>query len=156
MHGRLEEQTMREILSSPSFDRGSMEREYMSRWSGARSGSVFGQNTITTLRKIIRAHYRYENCDDGSFYVIAADMAKDGSADTAVIVYRVTPGEYMFNFKTVNLFTISSTDYEVVANELKKTIALYEARLFVYDANGIKRPVPICFTANRRGKLIAC
>lgn len=137
MHGRLEEQTMREILSSPSFDRGSMEREYMSRWSGARSGSVFGQNTITTLRKIIRAHYRYENCDDGSFYVIAADMAKDGSADTAVIVYRVTPGEYMFNFKTVNLFTISSTDYEVVANELKKTIALYEATLFVYDANGI-------------------
>lgn len=137
MHGRLEEQTMREILSSPSFDRGSMEREYMSRWSGARSGSVFGQNTITTLRKIVRAHYRYENCDDGSFYVIAADMAKDGSADTAVIVYRVTPGEYMFNFKTVNLFTISSTDYEVVANELKKTIALYEATLFVYDANGI-------------------
>lgn len=137
MHGRLEEQTMREILSSPSFDRGSMEREYMSRWSGARSGSVFGQNTITTLRKIIRAHYRYENCDDGSFYIIAADMAKDGSADTAVIVYRVTPGEYMFNFKTVNLFTISSTDYEVVANELKKTIALYEATLFVYDANGI-------------------
>lgn len=156
MHGRLEEQTMREILSSPSFDRGSMEREYMSRWSGARSGSVFGQNTITTLRKIVRAHYRYENCDDGSFYVIAADMAKDGSADTAVIVYRVTPGEYMFNFKTVNLFTISSTDYEVVANELKKTIALYEATLFVYDANGIKRPVPICFTANQRGKLIAC
>lgn len=137
MHGRLEEQTMREILSSPSFDRGSMEREYMSRWSGARSGSVFGQNTITTLRKIIRAHYKYENCDDGSFYVIAADMAKDGSADTAVIVYRVTPGEYMFNFKTVNLFTINSTDYEVVANELKKTIALYEATLFVYDANGI-------------------
>ena len=137
MHGRLEEQTMREILSSPSFDRGSMEREYMSRWSGARSGSVFGQNTITTLRKIVRAHYRYENCDDGSFYVIAADMAKDGSADTAVIVYRVTPGEDMFNFKTVNLFTISSTDYEVVAYELKKTIALYEATLFVYDANGI-------------------
>ena len=35
------------------------------------------------------------------------------------------------------MFTINSTDYEVVANELKKTIALYDARLFVYDANGI-------------------
>lgn len=30
MHGRLEEQTMREILSSPSFDQGSVDREYKS------------------------------------------------------------------------------------------------------------------------------
>jgi hypothetical protein len=43
----------------------------------------------------------------------------------------------MFYYKAINLFTINSTDYEVVANELKKTIALYDARLFVYDANGI-------------------
>lgn len=69
-------------------------------------------------------------------------MAKDGSADTAVIVFRVTPKEYMFNFRGVNLFTINSTDYEVVANELKKIIALYDARLFVYDANGIKNTCP--------------
>lgn len=31
MHGRLEEQTMREIISSPSFDHDSLEREYISR-----------------------------------------------------------------------------------------------------------------------------
>ncbi len=71
-------------------------------------------------------------------------MAKDGSADTAVIIFRVTPKEYMFNFKGVNLFTINSTDYEVVANELKKTIALYDARMFIYDANGIKWHLSLC------------
>ena len=137
MHGRLEEQTMRELLSSPSFDRESLEREYISRWSGARSGSVFGQNTISTLRQIVRAEYHATDCSDGSFYVVSADMAKDGSADTAVIVYKVTPREYMFSYKGVNLFTIRTTDYEKVANELKRTIALFNARLFVYDANGI-------------------
>ena len=137
MHGRLEEQTMREIISSPSFDQDSLEREYISRWSGSKSGAVFGPSTIATLRKIVRAEYKAADELGEDFYVISADMAKDGSADTAVIIYRVSPREYMFYYKAVNLFTINSTDYEVVANELKKTIALYDATLFVYDANGI-------------------
>lgn len=137
MHGRLEEQTMREIISSPSFDQDSLEREYISRWSGSKSGAVFGPSTIATLRKIVRAEYKAADELGEDFYVISADMAKDGSADTAVIIYRVSPREYMFYYKVINLFTINSTDYEVVANELKKTIALYDATLFVYDANGI-------------------
>lgn len=139
MHGRLIESQMREIMASPTFDHDSFEREYVSKWSGARSGSIFSQNTITTLRQIIRAEYKASPIDKRGedFYVVSADMAKDGSADTAVIIARVSPKEYMFNFKFVDLFTINSTDYEVVANELKKTILNYDARLFVYDANGI-------------------
>ena len=137
MHGRLEAQTMREIISSPSFDRGSLDREYKSRWSGAQSGAAFGASVIESLRKIVRAEEKAMELSDGEFYAISADMAKDGSADTAVIVFRVTPGAYMFNYKMVNLFTINSTDYEIVANELKKTIALYDAKLFIFDANGI-------------------
>lgn len=137
MHGRLEAQTMREIISSPSFDRGSLDREYKSRWSGAQSGAAFGASIISAMRKITRAEYQAVELSDEEFYVVTADMAKDGSADTAVIVYRITPAPYMFNYKIVNLFTINSTDYLVVANELKKTIALYDARMLVYDANGI-------------------
>jgi hypothetical protein len=153
MHGRLEEQTMRELLSSPSFDHDSLEREYISHWSGARSGSVFGQTTISSLRKIQRAEYKGQQLAQDEFYVISADMAKDGSADTAVIVYRVTPKEYMFNFKGINLFTISSTDYEVVANELKKTVAVYDARMLIYDANGIKEHLSLfTFPINHWGK----
>lgn len=137
MHGRLEAQTMREIISSPSFDRGSLDREYKSRWSGAQRGAAFDSHILGALRKIVRAEYKAGELKDGEFYVVSADMAKDGSANTAVIIYKVSPTEYMFNFKIVNLFTINSTDYEIVANELKKTIALYDATLFVYDANGI-------------------
>jgi len=137
MHGRLEAQTMREIISSPSFDRGSLDREYKSRWSGAQSGAAFGPSVIAAMRQIRRAEEHAMELDKEEFYIVTADMAKDGSADTAVIVIRVSPGPHMFNYKMVNLFVINSTDYEVVANELKKTIATYEARMFVYDANGI-------------------
>ena len=137
MHGRLEEQTLRELMSSPSFDKDSFDREYVSHWSGAQSGAVFGANTISSLRKIVHAEWKAAKTLDKDFYVVSADMAKDGSADTAVIIYRVSPRDYMFYFKTINLFTIGSTDYEVVANELKKTVLNYEARMLIYDANGI-------------------
>ena len=84
--------------------------------------------------------------EEGAFYVICADMAKDGSAETAVGVAKVTPKEHYFTYKFVNVFTIPSTDYMVVANAFKKAVIAYNARLLIYDANGIKNaPVPIYF-----------
>ena len=64
-------------------------------------------------------------------------MAKDGSAETAVGVAKVMPKEYMFTYKFVNLFTIPSTDYLVIANEFKKAALAYRAKLLIYDANGV-------------------
>lgn len=64
-------------------------------------------------------------------------MAKDGSAATVVEIFKVTPKEYMFNYKLVNLFKADTTDYEKIANILKQTVLMYNARLLIYDANGI-------------------
>lgn len=64
-------------------------------------------------------------------------MAKDGSAETAVGVARVIPKEHYFTYKFVNLLTIPSTDYMDIANEFKKLVILYNAKLLIYDANGI-------------------
>lgn len=75
--------------------------------------------------------------DQGCFYAICADMAKDGAAETAVGVAKVIPKEHYFTYKFVNLFTIPSTDYMVVANTFKKTVLAYNAKLLIYDANGI-------------------
>lgn len=75
--------------------------------------------------------------EPNSFYVISADMAKDGEAATAVIVAKVIPGEFFFKYKVVNLLTIDTTDYLNVANRLKELILDYEPRLLIYDANGI-------------------
>ena len=64
-------------------------------------------------------------------------MAKDGAADTAVGVAKAIPKEHYFTYKFVNLLKISSTDYMVIANEFKKLVLAYNAKLLVYDANGV-------------------
>lgn len=139
MHGLLDPQQMKENISSPSFDTDSMDREYVSRWSGSPVGAAFATKTVENLRKIVRADrsYKKDPSSNESFYVVSADMAKDGSANTAVVVYHVQPREYAFMYKMVNLFEIGSTDYSQVSIELKKAIETYSARIFIYDANGI-------------------
>lgn len=76
--------------------------------------------------------------EDGCFYAICADLAKDGSAETAVGVAKVIPKEHYFTYKMVNLYTINSTDYLDVANNFKKAVIAYDAKLLIYDANGVK------------------
>ena len=51
MHKLLQEKTIRELITSISYERDTFEREYMSIWSGAPAGAVFTANTITNLRK---------------------------------------------------------------------------------------------------------
>lgn len=101
---------------------------------------MFTANTITNLRKIVYAEYSnraISGPDQEFFYVVSADMAKDGTANTAVVVYKVRPKEISFTYSLVNLFSIDTTDYETVSNILKKTVLDYNAKLLVYDANGI-------------------
>ena len=139
-HGLLQEKTVRELISSTTYDKDSFEREYMSIWSGAPAGAVFTSNTITNLRKVVRAEWKASEEVDANnphFYVVSADMSKDGSANTAVVVLKVKPKEFFFTYSLVNLFTIESTDYEKVSNILKQTVNAYDAKLLVYDANGI-------------------
>ena len=64
-------------------------------------------------------------------------MAKDGSAETAVGIAKVVPKDHYFSYKFVNLLTIPSTDYMVIANSFKKLVITYNAKLLIYDANGI-------------------
>lgn len=102
---------------------------------------MFSTNVITSLRQVkvveLKNKLTPTQLEQGCFYVICADMAKDGSADTAVGVAKIIPKEHYFTFKFVNLLTIASTDYMVIANEFKKLVLLYDAKLLVYDANGV-------------------
>lgn len=130
-----------DVINSPSFSKSSFEREYESRWTDAPAGAAFSTNVITSLRQVkvveLKNKLTPTQLEQGCFYVICADMAKDGSADTAVGVAKIIPKEHYFTFKFVNLLTIASTDYMVIANEFKKLVLLYDAKLLVYDANGV-------------------
>ena len=138
--GLLDEKTIREVRSNPSFDRGSFEREYGSKWSGEVKGAAFSMAGVFKTRKIVQAEYKPRKTinDYGEdFYVIGADMAKDGSANTAISVIRVAPGKNSFRYMLVNGYIASSSDYEVVSNEMKRTAIRYDAKLMVVDTNGI-------------------
>lgn len=137
MHGRLTEDTMREILSSPTWDADQVDREYRSIWSSAMTGAVFEPGNISNLRKIKNAETKARADIGNGFYVISVDLAYDGNADTAVIVGKITPGEYRFTYHFINMFTIDVVNYEIVANILKDTAEKYNAKLLVYDANGV-------------------
>lgn len=130
------------VINAPSFSKGSFEREYESRWSDAPAGAAFSPSVITSLRQVKKVEFKdsltdLQRDEQNQFYVICADMAKDGSADTAVIVAKVIPKEHYFTYKVINLFTVNSTDYMTVANVFKKTILTYNAKMLIYDANGV-------------------
>jgi len=132
---------IQDIINSPSFSKDSFEREYESVWSDAPAGAAFSSNVVGSLRKIkrveLKSHLSENDQLAGAFYVAAADMAKDGSARTAVIVAKVIPKEFFFIYKIVNLFVVDSTDYMVIANRFKQLRLEYDLRLLIYDANGI-------------------
>ena len=130
-----------DVINSPSFSKSSFEREYESRRSDAPMGAAFSSNVITSLRQVkvieLKDKRTPEQLEKDCFYVICADMAKDGAADTAVGVAKVIPKDNYFTYKFINLLTIPSTDYMVVANTFKKLVLAYNAQLLVYDANGV-------------------
>ena len=130
-----------DIINSPSFSKSSFEREYESRWSDAPMGAAFKASMVSALRQVKRVELQDMRTDkmieDECFYAICADMAKDGSAETAVGVAKVIPKEHYFTYKFVNLFTVGSTDYMDIANEFKKTVLKYNAKILIYDANGV-------------------
>ena len=104
-------------------------------------GAAFKASMVSALRQVKRVELQDMRTDkmieDNCFYAICADMAKDGSAETAVGVAKVIPKEHYFTYKFVNLFTVGSTDYMDIANEFKKTVLKYNAKLLIYDANGV-------------------
>ena len=141
MHGLIQELSIRELKSQPTYDVDSFNREYESVWSGAMKGAAFSYQIMQKVRKVARAEYRATKDTGDAFYVVTADLAKDGSAKIAVVVLRVQPREYNFLYKQVNAFTINTTDFMVAANELKKTVIAFEARLLIYDATGVGAPM---------------
>lgn len=139
--GLTAQKQIEEVRNSPSFSPASFAREYLSRWSDAPQGAAFSSSVVAALRQVKLVELKDKRTDiavdNNEFYVICADMAKDGSAETAVGVARVIPKEHYFTYKFINLLTIPSTDYMEIANEFKKLVLTYNAKLLIYDANGI-------------------
>lgn len=139
-HGLIQQSEITDKLNDPTFNKASFDREYMSIWSDAPTGAAFRSSTITALRKVKRIELENHINTDTTpedFYVIALDVAKDGDAKTDGMIARVTPKQYAFTYKIVNLFQVDTTDFQQVANELKRLIITFNPRLVIWDANGV-------------------
>ena len=147
MCGLTARQQIEDVINSPSFSKDSFEREYESRWSNAPMGAAFSSSTVSNLRTVKRVelkdHLTEKQREENQFYVICADMAKDGSAETAVLVAKVIPKDHYFTYKIVNLLSVNSTDYMTVANTFKKLVRAYNAKMLIYDANGVNKRRPL-------------
>ena len=140
--GLTSKKQIEDVINSPTFEKKSFEREYESIWSDAPMGAAFSTSLVSQLRQVKKVELKNSLTekmqDESCFYAICADMAKDGAADTAVGVAKVIPKDHYFTYKFVNLFTVPSTDYMVIANAFKKAVIAYDAKLLIYDANGVK------------------
>lgn len=151
-----------DIISSPSFQKDSFEREYGSVWSNAPVGAAFSSSVVSSLRQVKKVEFKdslteNERLLSNGFYVMCADMAKDGSARTAVIIAKVLAREFYFVYKVVNLFSVDSTDYLVIANRFKEEALKYNVRMLIYDANGIGAAMRDWLnkpTVNERGEML--
>lgn len=139
--GLTAQKQIEDVINSPSFSKASFEREYESRWSDAPAGAAFSANLVTSLRQVkvveLKDKLTPEQKANDQFYVICADMAKDGAAETAVGIAKVVPKDHYFTYKFINLLTVPSTDYMAIANSFKKLVLTYNAKLLIYDANGV-------------------
>lgn len=139
--GLTSKKQIEDVINSPTFEKKSFEREYESIWSDAPMGAAFSTSLVSQLRQVKKVELKNNLTDkmqdEHCFYAICADMAKDGAADTAVGVAKIIPKDNYFTYKFVNLFTVPSTDYMVIANAFKKAVIAYDAKLLIYDANGV-------------------
>ena len=139
--GLTAQKQIEDVINAPSFSKASFEREYESRWSDAPQGAAFTASLITSLRQVkhveLKDSLTDKQIEEDCFYVMCADMAKDGAAETAVGIAKVIPKEHYFTYKFVNLLTVASTDYMVVANTFKRLVLAYNIKLLIYDANGV-------------------
>ena len=91
MLGITAQKQIEEVKNSPSFSPASFSREYLSRWSDAPQGAAFTSSIISALRQVKVAETKDKLTaiarENNEFYVICADMATDGSAETASVRY---------------------------------------------------------------------
>lgn len=122
-----------------SKGQGSFDREYDSKWTGTDGSLSFSSDILNKNRFLPVPDFKYKvsAMHPDAFYVLSADMSKDGDANTVAIMFKVIPEKSGFSYRVVNLFQFDDSNYERLASQLKDLIHKYNVKLFAYDANGI-------------------
>ena len=137
-YGLINKATLMDQRYSNTVSEDSFARESLSIWSGNNREAWLDSKQLNKRRTLLKCERKAQENPSNlkTFYMIGVDVARY-SANTAVMVIKVIPGENHFKKNVVYTEVIHGENYITTqAPRLKKLIQLYNPREIVIDGNG--------------------
>lgn len=137
-YGLIDKSTMLDQRYSNTVSEDSFARENLSIWTGNSADAWLDSRRLTRHRSLLKCERKATPAPNnpGAFYIIGCDVGRY-SANTAIMVIKVLPGDQRFKKNVVYTEVINGANYITEqAPRLKKLIQLYEPREIVIDGNG--------------------
>lgn len=137
-YGLIDKSTMLDQRYSNTVSEDSFARENLSIWTGNSADAWLDSRRLTRHRSLLKCERKATPAPNnpGAFYIIGCDVGRY-SANTAIMVVKVLPGDQRFKKNVVYTEVINGANYITEqAPRLKKLIQLYEPREIVIDGNG--------------------
>ena len=135
-YGLLSKQTLMDQRYSNTVSEDSFARESLSIWSGNSKEAWLDSRRLNKHRSLLKCERQAIKLPPGGFYIIGCDVGRY-SANTAIMVIKVLPGDVRYKKNVVYTEVIHGANYITEqAPRLKKLIQLYNPREIVIDGNG--------------------
>ena len=136
-YGLLDKATLMDQRYSNTVSEDSFARESLSIWSGNSKDAWLDSRRLNKHRSLLKCERQAsQNLPSGAFYIIGCDVGRY-SANTAIMVIKVLPGDQRFRKNVVYTEVINGANYITEqAPRLKKLIELFNPREIVIDGNG--------------------
>ena len=137
-YGLIDKSTMLDQRQSNNVSEESFARENLSIWTGNSDDAWLDSRRLNKHRSLLKCERKATPTPNNpnAFYIIGCDVGRY-SANTAIMVIKVLPGDQRFRKNVVYTEVINGANYITEqAPRLKKLIQLYEPREIVIDGNG--------------------
>lgn len=137
-YGLIDKSTMLDQRYSNTVSEEAFARENLSIWTGNSEDAWLDSRRLNKHRSLLKCERKamFSANNPDAWYIIAVDVGRY-SANTAVMVIKVLPGDQRFRKNVVYTEVINGANYITEqAPRLKKLIQLYQPREIVIDGNG--------------------
>ena len=137
-YGLVDKSTMLDQKYSNTVSEDAFARENLSIWTGNSADAWLDSRRLNKHRSLLKCERQavMSPNNPNAWYLISVDVGRY-SANTAVMVIKVLPGEQRFRKNVIYTEVINGANYITEqAPRLKKLIQLYEPREIVIDGNG--------------------
>lgn len=137
-YGMIDKSTMLDQRYSNTVSEEAFSRENLSIWTGNNKEAWLDSKRLNKRRTLLKCerHAFFNAQNSNTWYEIGIDVARY-SANTAIMVIKVFPGEQKFKKNVVYTEVINGANYITEqAPRIKKLIQLYQPKEVVIDGNG--------------------